>query len=242
MVDRSQGHLMLTARLKPGTTEQAQVEMAGLAGQLASAYPREDKGKTAVVTRAALWPPDAIPDLMVASRVLMLLVLLVLLIACASWQPDAAAATGRRQEAAIKLAIGAPRGRLIREYLWESAALCAASAPGLRYGGGRGGVAEEFELRVSDMGLVLVLGQPPAGRRGTGIDVALVAIASVSTGLAPALYASSPALAQILGARWWWGDRRKRPAERTGDCAGSSVHAGDGGDGVVPAEPVQHAQ
>src|SRR5438045_8319752 len=66
---------------------------------------------------------------MVASAVLMLLVLLVLLIACANVANlMLAAATGRRQEAAIKLAIGAPRGRLIREFLWESAALCAASS------------------------------------------------------------------------------------------------------------------
>jgi hypothetical protein len=86
MADRSQGQLMLTARLKPGVTRtQAQTEMAGLAGQLASAYPKEDKGKTAVVTRATLLPPDAIPDLMVASGVLMLLVLLVLLIAARTW-------------------------------------------------------------------------------------------------------------------------------------------------------------
>jgi hypothetical protein len=37
MADRTQGHLMLTARLKPGVTRaQAQAEMAGLAGQLGS--------------------------------------------------------------------------------------------------------------------------------------------------------------------------------------------------------------
>ena len=202
MVDRSQGHLMLTARLKPGATrEQAQAEMAGLAGQLASAYPKENKGKTAVVTRATLLPPDAIPDLMVASGVLMLLVLLVLLIACANVANlMLAAATGRRQEAAIKLAIGAPRGRLIREYLWESAALCAASGA-LGYGMAAavavwlrnfsfvfpiwGSFSFSISLRLD--GAVL------------GLTIALVAIASVSTGLAPALYASSPALAQILG-------------------------------------------
>ena len=38
-----------------------------------------------------------------------------------------AVAVGRRQEAAIKLALGAPRGRLIREFLKESTILCAVS-------------------------------------------------------------------------------------------------------------------
>src|SRR4051812_3908989 len=202
MADRSQGHLMLTARLKPGVTRaQAQAAMAGLAGQLASTYPKEDKGRTAVVTRATLLPPDAIPDLMVASGVLMLLVLLVLLIACANVANlMLAAATGRRQEAAIKLAMGATRGRLIRESLWESVALCVASGA-LGYGIAMavarwlanfsyvfpmwGSFSFSIHLRLD--GAVL------------GLTIALVAIASLATGLAPALYASSPALAQILG-------------------------------------------
>ena len=34
---------------------------------------------------------------------------------------------GRRQEAAIKLALGASRGRVIREFLRESAIICAIS-------------------------------------------------------------------------------------------------------------------
>jgi predicted permease len=202
MTDRSQGDVALTARLRPGVTRtQAQAEMTGLAGQLATAYPKEDKGKTAVVTRATLLPPDAIPDLTVASGILMLLVLLVLLIACANVANlMLAAATARRQEAAIKLAIGAPRGRLIREFLWESAALCAASGV-LGYGmaAAVAGWLRNFSYVFPIWGSFSFSISLRLDGAVLWLTIVLVAIASVATGLAPALYASSPALAQILG-------------------------------------------
>ena len=68
--------LLLIARLKPENRprSQAQAEMAALSGQLASAYPREDKDRAAVVTRATLLPPDAIPTAELMSAILMALV------------------------------------------------------------------------------------------------------------------------------------------------------------------------
>ena len=126
---RTARQLSLLARLKPGLTRrEANADVATLAGQLASAFPREDKGHTAVATRATLLPPDAIPTAELMSGILMALVLLVLLIACANVANLLlAVAVGRRQEAAIKLALGAPRGRLVREFIAESAILCSVS-------------------------------------------------------------------------------------------------------------------
>jgi len=209
---RETRRLFLTARLKPGVTrEQAQAEMTALSGQLASAYPNEDKGRSAVLTRATLLPPDAIPDMIWATSVLMGLVLLVLLIACANVANLLlAAAVGRRQAAAIKLAIGAPRGRLIREFLAESLLLCAVSGA-LGYA-----IAAAVAARFADFTVVF----PMWGAFSFGVNLkfsgavlgftlALIGIASLATGLPPALYASSPALAQMMGGELAVGGTRK---------------------------------
>src|SRR5215467_13535731 len=132
--NRGERRLVLLARLKPGTTkQQAQADMTTLSAQLASAYPAEDKGVKTFVTRATLLPPDALPTVEFIIGIVMGLVLLVLVIACANVANALlAVAVGRRQEAAIKLALGVQRSRLVREFLSESTLICAASA-GLGY-------------------------------------------------------------------------------------------------------------
>jgi putative ABC transport system permease protein len=147
---------------------------------------------------------------------LMALVLLVLLIACANVANLLlAVAVGRRQEAAIKLALGAQRGRLIREFLKESAILCSVSAA-LGYL-----IAAAVVIRYSNVSVdVPMLGDYPIGLNlhldatVAGFTIALMLIATAATGLAPALYASSPHLAQILTGEIVVGGTRKN-ARRT---------------------------
>jgi predicted permease len=205
--------LFLTARLKPGVSRrQAQAEMAALAGQLATAYPKDDRNRTAVVTRATLLPPDAMENAEIATGILMGVVLLVLLIACANVANLLlAVAVGRRQEAAIKLALGSPRGRLIREFLRESAVLCAASAV-MGYAIAAAAVARFTNFTVVfpvvgayTIGIALKLDATVAA-----FTIALMLIAIVATGLAPALYASSPDVAQVLSGEIVVGGTRKR--------------------------------
>ncbi len=209
---REEHHLILLGRLKPGVTrQQAQAEMRALSGQLASAYPKEDKDRAAQVTRATLLPPDALPTAELAAAILVGLVVLVLLIACANVANLLlAVAVGRRREAAIKMALGAQRGRLIREFLMESALLCAA-------GGALGyGIASAVIARFSNYTINL----PLWGAFGFGLNlhldwrvaagtVALVLIAILATGLVPALYASSPHLSQMLAGEVVVGGTRK---------------------------------
>ena len=203
--------IVLVARLKPGVSRrQAQADMSALSGQLASAFPKEDKDVAAVVTRATLLPPSD-PDVMIGFAILMGFVLLVLLVACANVANLLlAVAVGKRQEAAIKLAIGAPRGRLIREFLSESALICGASAA-LGYAAAAALIARfsnfTFDLPMLgsySVGLTLRLDATVVG-----LTIALMLVAILATGLAPALYASRPDLAQVLGGEIVVGGTRK---------------------------------
>lgn len=193
--------LIFLARLKPGVSRsQAQAEMTLLSAQLAAAYPKEDKNRSAVVTRATLLPPDAIRTTELLVAILLILVLLVLLIACANVSNLLLAlAVGRRQEATIKIALGSSRGRLIREFLRESTVICVVS-------GALGFVlAEAVILRYSTINVdVPGLGPYSVGLKlhlGLAVisaTMALMLMAIFTTGLPAALYASSTNLSQIL--------------------------------------------
>ncbi|HEY4363216.1 MAG TPA: ADOP family duplicated permease [Bryobacteraceae bacterium] len=204
--------LFLLARLKPGVTKtQAQAEVAQLAGQLASAYPAEDKGRTAVVARASLLPPDGVQTAEWVAAIFMAVVLLVLLIACANVANLLlAVAVGRRQEATIKLALGASRGRIVREFLKESAIICGLSGA-IGYS-----LAAALIARYSDVTITVPVYGAYSFSPNLHLDwtvaaltLGLMFLALLATGLAPALYASSPHLAQVLSGEIAVGGTRK---------------------------------
>ena len=116
---RSERHLRAIARLKPGVTiQQAQTETSMIAQRLEQQHPETNKGRGVHLTSIA---EDTVGG---ASRALWMIfgaVGFVLLVACANVANLLLArASARQKEITIRSAIGAGRGRLIRQLLTES--------------------------------------------------------------------------------------------------------------------------
>jgi predicted permease len=125
-LDRSSGMGMKAiARLKPGVTlEQARVDMDGIAGRLAQAYPVQDKdsGITTMSMKESM-----VRDIRPFLLVLMGAVAFVLLIACVNVANlSLARSLGRSKEFAIRSALGAGMKRVVRQLLTESILLAFA--------------------------------------------------------------------------------------------------------------------
>jgi len=121
--NRSNHMITVVARLGSGVTlAQAQQEMDAIAVQLGKEFPKDDQGWG--VTMATFY--DWIVPRAVRSSLFVLLgcVGLVLVIACSNLANLTLARTAvRRREQAVRLALGASRGRIVREVLTESVLL-----------------------------------------------------------------------------------------------------------------------
>ena len=153
-------------RLKDGVgIEQGRAELMSIAGRLEQQFPRDNTDQGVKVD-------PLLESIVGESRPLMLLlggaVIVVLLVACANVANLLLArGTGRLREIALRAAIGADRGRLIRQLLTESAALSLLGAAGglaLAWAATRGltvlaaaGIARADQIRIDPAVLLFAL-------------------------------------------------------------------------------------
>jgi macrolide transport system ATP-binding/permease protein len=119
-------------RLKPGVTpEQAQAEISAVAARLETAYPSTNRGRG--IKLYPLWqtPFNNAGTLLPTLGIALAVVFSVLLIACANVSNLLLVkAFGRRHEMTVRLAVGAGRGRLLRQLLTEGLILSTLAAAG----------------------------------------------------------------------------------------------------------------
>jgi putative ABC transport system permease protein len=117
---RGSGFLRVVGRLKPGMTlEQARAALPSLEQSYRALYP--DKIDSSSVMTLKTLPEDIAGNLRPAFATLLAAVAFVLLIACSNVANLLLVRfTGRRREIALRMAIGASRGSIIRLFIFES--------------------------------------------------------------------------------------------------------------------------
>jgi putative ABC transport system permease protein len=191
---RSSHYIRVLGRLEPGVTpEQAQDEIGRIATQLAATYPETNANNGAV---AITLHRDVFNEgFRTGSLTATVAVLFLLLIACANVANLLLThAAGREREVAVRTALGAGRGRIVRQFLTETLILAAVGGLvglGLSVIGIRGLVSlmPSWFPRVDEIGL---------NPRALVFTAAVATLAAILVGLAPALQSTKPDMVESL--------------------------------------------
>ncbi|HSE38533.1 MAG TPA: ABC transporter permease [Blastocatellia bacterium] len=185
--------LRAIGRLKDGvTTEQARAEMTAIASRLEEQYPDTNTQMGVGVGSLKEW---VVGDTRLPLMLFLVAVGFVLLIACGNVANLLLArAAARTREVAIRTALGARRGRIIRQLLTESLMLAMV--------GGAFGVLlavwSKDLLVAFSPGNIPRLEEASLDARVLGFTVGITLLTTMLFGLAPALQASKPDLVAML--------------------------------------------
>jgi macrolide transport system ATP-binding/permease protein len=188
--------LKVVGRLKPGVTlAQAQAEMTLFASQIDLTYPGR-KTQITVMPGSFLSDPEQRDRFFPVAALVMAAVGLVLAVACANVANlSLARAAARQNEIAVRLALGASRPRLVRQFLTESVLIAML--------GGAGGLLAVY-WTVRALITTSELAQDPLTRnispdlRVFTYTLLVSVVTGLTFGLAPALQATKLDLTSAL--------------------------------------------
>src|SRR6516164_6038530 len=182
-------------RLKPGVTRnQAQQEISAIAARLEGEYPATNRGRGIKVWPLWNTPFNHASHLLPTLEIMVVVAVFVLLIVCANvGNLLLVRSLARRHEMTVRLAVGASRGRLLRQLLTEGLLLSACGAAG--------GMLVAYWCRHALVlffpGDVLYLpGQIDS--RVLGLSAAVCLAVTLAVGLVPAFQTRHLALAETL--------------------------------------------
>lgn len=184
-------------RLKPGVTRiQAQQEISAIAARLAAEYPATNRGRGIKVWPLWETPFNHAGHVLPVFEIMVVVVMFVLLIVCANvGNLLLVRSFARRHEMTVRLALGAGRGRLLRQLVTEGLLLSACGAAG--------GILVAYWCRHALVLLYSISGEDmymPGQIDGPvlGLSAAICLVVTLAVGLVPAFQTRHLAIADTL--------------------------------------------
>src|SRR5215472_1937241 len=195
--DRSARWAEAYVRLKPGVKRnQAQQEISAIAARLATEYPATNRGRGIKVWPLWETPFNHAGHLLPTFEIMVVVTMFVLLIVCANvGNLLLVRSFARRHEMTVRLAVGASRGRLLRQLVTEGLLLSACGAAG--------GMLMAYWCRHA-LGLLYSISGENMYMPGQidgpvlGLSAAICLVVTLAVGLVPAFQTRHLALADTL--------------------------------------------